>query len=201
VIWPNKSFHRIANAPGELCITPECKKDMGIRNLTIDQIRQRIESFDYSYVQDWSTWVTVRRDYPFDHTPPEFGRILRRWQACRPNAMRRCRADATHEAPYLEDLLNDALSAAAALDGFDLSQANPMNEVVENALQELWAIFRNLSYSGRCRNGLAGVVGISKAVLLITEGRVGPAFDSTKVGTRKWGRWFKYNFALQKKRS
>jgi len=159
-------------------VRPERKKDMGIRNLTIDQIRQRIESFDYSYVQDWSTWVTVRRDYPFDHTPPEFGRILRRWQACRPNTMRRCRADATHEAPYLEDLLNDALSAAAALDGFDLSQANSMNEVVENALQELWAIFRNLSYSGRCRNGLAGVVGISKAALLITEGRVGPAFDS-----------------------
>ena len=64
------------------------------------------------------------------------------------------------------------------MDEFDLGQANPMNEVVENALQELWAIFRNLSYSGRCRNGLAGVVGVSKAVLLITEGRVGPAFDS-----------------------
>jgi hypothetical protein len=92
--------------------------------------------------------------------------------------MRRCRADATHEAPYLEDLLNDALTVAAALDGFDLSQANPINEVVENALEGLWGIFTNLSYSGRCRNGLAGVVGISKAVLLITEGRVGPAFDS-----------------------
>lgn len=92
--------------------------------------------------------------------------------------MRRCQADATHEAPYLEDLLNDALSVATALNGFDLPQGNLINGVVENALQELWAIFRNLSYSGRCRGGFAGVVGISKAVLLITEGRVGPAFDS-----------------------
>jgi hypothetical protein len=150
----------------------------GIRNLTIEQIQQRLESFDQSYVQDWNIWLTVRRDYPLDHTPPEFGRILRRWQACRPNTMRRCQGDATHGAPYLEDLVNDALSAAAALNGFDLAQANLMNKAVENALQELWAIFTNLSYSGRCRNGLAGVVGISKAVLLITEGRVGPAFDS-----------------------
>ena len=156
------------------------KKDMApsIRNLTIRQIQQRIESFDYSYVQDWNIWLTVRRDYPFDHTPPEFGRILRRWQACRPNAMRRCQADATHEAPYLEDLVNDALDAAGALNGFDLGQTNLMDKVIEHALQQLWDIFTNLSYSGRCRNGLAGVVGISKAVLLITEGRVGPAFDS-----------------------
>jgi hypothetical protein len=150
----------------------------GIRNLTIEQIRQRIDSFDRSYVQDWNTWLKVRRDYPFAHTPHEFGRILRKWQACRPNAMRRCQADATHEAPCLEDLVDDALGAAAALNGFNLGHTNLVDKVVEHALQELWAIFANLSYSGRCRNGLAGVVGISKAVLLITEGRVGPAFDS-----------------------
>jgi hypothetical protein len=150
----------------------------GIRNLTVDQIRQRIRSFDDSYVDDWNIWLRVRRDYPFDHTAPEFGRILRRWQACRPNTMRRCRGEASHEAPYLDDLVLRGINVAAALDGFDLRHANAMSQTTEKVLLELWAIFRDLSYSGRCRNGLAGVVGISKAVLLLTEGRVGPAFDS-----------------------
>ena len=39
-------------------------------------------------------------------------------------------------------------------------------------------ILSKLSYQGRARSGLAGVVGISKAVLLLSDGRVGPAFDS-----------------------
>ena len=150
----------------------------GIRNLTVDQIRQRMRSFDQSYVYDWNTWLIVRRDYPLDHTAPEFGRILRRWQACRPNKMRRCSDEATHEAPYLEDLVHSGINVATILNGFDLRHANAMSQATEDALLQLWAIFRQLSYSGRSRNGLAGVVGISKAVLLVTEGRVGPAFDS-----------------------
>ena len=151
---------------------------MGIGNLTVDQVRQRIQSFDQSYVNDWNTWLTVRRYYPLEHAAPEFGRILRRWQACRPNVMRRCHYDATHDAPYLEDLVHKGLAVAAALNGFDLRYANAMSPTTEDALIRLWDIFRHLSYAGRSRHGLAGVVGISKAVLLLTEGRVGPAFDS-----------------------
>jgi hypothetical protein len=78
----------------------------------------------------------------------------------------------------LDDLVLRGINVAAALDGFDLRHANAMSQTTEKVLLELWAIFRDLSYSGRCRNGLAGVVGISNAVLLLTEGRVGPAFDS-----------------------
>lgn len=150
----------------------------GISNLTVDQIRERIQSFDATYVEDWNVWLKVRRDYPLDHAAPELGRILRRWQACRPNTMRRCRVEATHEAPYLEDLALKGISVSSALNGFDLRHVDAMKHADEKALLELWAVFKDLSYSGRCRNGLAGVVGISKAVLLLTEGRVGPAFDS-----------------------
>jgi len=123
-------------------------------------------------------WLRVRRDYPLDHAAPEFGRILRRWQACRPNTMRRCRGEAVHEPPYLEDLVLRGIDVSSALSRFELRHADAINEDDENALLELWTIFKDLSYSGRCRNGLAGIVGISKAVLLLTEGRVGPAFDS-----------------------
>ena len=46
------------------------------------------------------------------------------------------------------------------------------------ALRAMWTVFEQLSYQGKARNGLTGVVGISKAVMLLTDGRVGPAFDS-----------------------
>ena len=150
----------------------------GISNLTADQIRRRILSFDSSYVNDWNTWLIVRRDYSLDHVASEFGRILRRWQACRPNTMRRCRYEDAHGAPYLEDLVLRGIEVSSALRDFDLRHAHAINEATEKALLELWTIFKDLSYSGGCRNGLAGVVAISKAVLLLTEGRVGPAFDS-----------------------
>jgi hypothetical protein len=92
--------------------------------------------------------------------------------------MRRCRGEAVHEPPYLEDLVLRGIDVSSALSRFELRHADAINEDDENALLELWTIFKDLSYSGRCRNGLAGIVGISKAVLLLTEGRVGPAFDS-----------------------
>ena len=150
----------------------------GIRDLTVDQIRRRILSFSPTYVYDWKVWLAVRQDYPFDHTPPEFGRILSSWQACRPNRMRLCRSEATHEPPYLEDLVRNGLAIAGALTEFDLGNPETLTQASEDALLGLWALLQDLSYSGRSRNGLAGVVGISKAVLLLTEGRVGPAFDS-----------------------
>jgi len=43
----------------------------------------------------------------------------------------------------------------------------------EEALTSLWAIFSRLPTSGT-----ASCVGITKAVLLLTDGRIGPAFDS-----------------------
>lgn len=49
------------------------------------------------------------------------------------------------------------------------------------ALDQLWDVFEQLSYHGKSRQGLAGSVGISKGVMLASDGRVGPAFDSSVV--------------------
>ena len=149
----------------------------GIGNLTIGQLRQRILVFDRSYLDDWNAWLDVRRNQP-SNIASEFGRVLRRWQACRPNRMRRCRVDANHEPPYLEDLLSQSHEALTHFDGFKLCNAGAIDQEIERTLTQLWKIFQYLPFSGRARNGLAGVVGISKAVLLLTEGRIGPAFDS-----------------------
>jgi len=157
----------------------------GIANLDVVRFQDRILRFDQSYVGDWQAWVNVlqsQRD-----VASNLGRVLRKWQACRPNRMRRSRAEAEHDPPYLEDLIAQANPSIRALRDFDMRLLASFTQQAQEALDQLWGIFRNLSYKGRSRNGLAGVVGISKAVLLLTEGRVGPAFDSevrSQVGIR-----------------
>jgi hypothetical protein len=91
-----------------------------------------------------------------------------------------------HPAPYIEDLLAAAATHVAALQSFVLGSGNSSTTSEDNAILALWEIFEQLSYpSGNPnrkrpspRQGRAGVVGISKATMLVTDGRVGPAFDS-----------------------
>ena len=146
----------------------------GISDLTIEEFQERVNRFAQQYVDDWNCWLNTQPNA----RPRQIGTILRRWQACRPNRMRRTQAENSHEAPYLEDLVNHATQYIQALQNFDIRDIASFTNQSCAALAELWNIFQNLSYHGRARNGLAGIVGISKAVLLLTDGRVGPAFDS-----------------------
>ncbi|MCX6226123.1 MAG: hypothetical protein NTV01_15455 [Bacteroidia bacterium] len=147
----------------------------GIKNLTIIGFEARINRFDPSYVQDWDSWLNVHPD----QQAAQFGLVLRKWQACRPNRMRRTRIEQIHEPPYLEDLLAEANPYLRILDDFDIRLRESFSREKADALSELWRIFQHLPYQGRALNGLASVTGISKAVLLLTRGRVGPALDST----------------------
>jgi len=155
----------------------------GIANLTVEELQERINRFAQRYVDDWNCWLNTQPNA----RPGQLGIVLRRWQACRPNRMRRTQAENQHDAPYLEDLIERAARHLQVLQNFDVRDNASFSDQKCDALTQLWNIFQNLSYQGRARNGHAGVVGISKAVLLLTDGRVGPAFDSevrTHLGLR-----------------
>ena len=155
----------------------------GIANLNVALFRDRILRFDKAYVRDWQSWVDALQNQR--DVAGNFGRVLRKWQACRPNRMRRVKSETEHDPPYLEDLIADANPSIQALRDFDVRLPGSFTQQAQEALEQLWDVFQKLAYQGRSRNGLAGAVGISKAVLLLTEGRVGPAFDSevrSKVG-------------------
>jgi len=152
-----------------------------IANNTVQEFQRRVQRFNKSYVNDWKAWIAVTDN----HRPAQFGAILRRWKACRPNRMRRTQAEQSHAAPYLEDLIAQSNSFLQALRNFDIRGRASLSSEMRESLEHLWELFQHLSYRGRARNGLAGVVGISKAVLLLTEGRVGPAFDSVVRGHLK----------------
>ena len=175
-----KRFKRVLNefkpSLNELSLyCAENKAMSGIKNLTIIGFEARINRFDPTYVQDWDSWLNVHPD----QQAAQFGFVLRKWQACRPNRMRRTKMDNLHEPPYLEDLLTEANPYLRILDDFEIRQSESLSQEKTHALSELWRVFQNLPYQGRAFNGLASVTGISKAVLLLTKGRVGPALDST----------------------
>src|SRR5690554_1398894 len=147
--------------------------------------------FAQRYVDDWNAWTLT----PPAEKPTQLGIILRRWQACRPNRMRRTMAEDQHPAPYLENLIDQASQHLATLETFEIMEQSSFSIENIEALGNLWNIFKNLSYEGRARGGITGSVGISKAVLLLTDGAVGPAFDSEvrrhlKIGAIKTsGQW------------
>lgn len=146
----------------------------GIQNGTVEEFRARIARFRQTYVDDWDVWLGTAAEA----RPYQLGVTLRKWQACRPNRMRRTRPEAKHDPPYLEDLVARSEQYVQALQAFEMRLAQSFSEEACAALRALWGIFRHLSYEGAAHGGLAGAVGVSKAVLLLSDGRVGPAFDS-----------------------
>ncbi len=158
----------------------------GLRDLSSGQVRKHLEEFAPRYIDDWKAWLSVKSQENVCAVATEFGRILRRWQACRPNRMRRTKLEGGHAGLYLDDLIARAQEPLGALRAFECCSAIAPSH--REALRALWRIFTDLSYLGKARNGHAGVVGISKAVLLLTEGRVGPAFDSKVRGNLKTGK-------------
>ncbi len=144
----------------------------GIANLTVLEFQNKINGFRQIYVQNWDEWRQALRAQ--QNVASTFGRILRRWQACRPNTMRRIQQEARHSAPFLENLLLQSNQHIQELQNFDIRLQVSFSWAACKALEQLWNIFQDLCYGPAQK----GVVAISKAVLLLTEGRVGPAFDS-----------------------
>jgi len=151
----------------------------GLANLTIEEFQDKINNFNSTYAIDWTSWLKFEN---VKHVPQlkarRFGSTLRKWQACRPNKIRGSRFEGDHAPPFLEDLIEEAETALKGFNNINMLPVHINSPEVDELLKNLWHIFKGLSYSGKARNGLTGIVGISKAVLLLTYGRIGPAFDS-----------------------
>jgi hypothetical protein len=72
-----------------------------LRNKTPKQVHDDVSGFALRYVNAWEAWLSAGTEL----RPELFGRIVRKWQATRPRAMRRLRDEAQHDAPFLNDLL------------------------------------------------------------------------------------------------
>jgi hypothetical protein len=140
-----------------------------IRKMTPEQVRAAIDAFSPKYVEDWDAWLAVS---PRGRAKL-FGQTLRKWQATRPRPSRRIRAEARHEPPYLDDLVESAGGPLRVLEDLTVLNVAQRSHQQDEALAVMWDVFSGLTVTGH-----ASCVGITKAVLLLTDGRIGPAFDS-----------------------
>ncbi len=146
---------------------------------SVADIRRRMRGFDDSYKRDWQRWIDVAQSAPLESpaSAERFRDVLRRWQAVRSKTkgrvVRQCRASAVEGDLCIEELLTEASAFVHELGDFSLREAARPTAREERALRFLWDIFRDLPSSGT-----ANAVGITKAVKLVTLGRIGPALDT-----------------------
>jgi hypothetical protein len=140
-----------------------------LSEMTPDEVRRKLTEFTNSYVVDWDVWLQIAES----DRVSKFASILRRWQGTRPVPMTRPKAEASHEPPYIDDVLLEASPHLEALSELTLEDLGFATHVQINALHGLWATFSKLP-----QRDSATCVGITKAIMLMTNGRIGPAFDS-----------------------
>lgn len=140
---------------------------------TSEEVRERIRGFPGRYVNDWSRWLRASRDCDFQAAPiaesaaTEFKRIMSSWQACGRFQPLRC-------ATELQRTLDFATEPLRRMGSADLRCFQAPGELLTDAISDLWRIFEERL----CLKRKASEVGVSKAILLVTKGRIGPAFDS-----------------------
>jgi len=139
-----------------------------LRSMTPREVRDAVNAFSARYVEDWEQWLAVSAG----RRAELFGIILRRWQAARPLVMRRSRSEAMHGPPFLDDLLEMAQGPMRDLGDLTVSTVAQRTAEQDLAMGTLWDLFADLPVAGR-----ATCVGRTKSVLLLTNGRIGPAFD------------------------
>ncbi len=145
-----------------------------LARLNPSEVSHVIGRFKEGYALDWNRWQTLCSTEDL-HSPiivSEFGAILRRWQATRPMPMRRPRNEADHDEPFLDDLVSEALPHLNTLGNQSVRDVENLSPDRYGALTALWNVFYNLPYHGN-----ATCVGITKAIMLLTQGQIGPAFD------------------------
>ena len=138
-----------------------------VSEMNPEEIRQAVAGFAAKYVRDWEEWLST----PASDRVAKLGSILRKWQAGRPYTMRRPRRESRHGPPFLEDLIAQAIPHLRVIKPITLLNVTDVEQ--RDALHGLWNAFKQL-----CLEHPANEVGITKAVLLLTSGKIGPAFDS-----------------------
>lgn len=143
-----------------------------IGTLTSGDVVARVRAFNMRYVQDWRDWLRVSRGCEFlsEEVPievaKEFKRIMGKWQACRPRRLR--------SAFELQRTLAAAVTPLSLIGRSSLRCFESPGRPLVDAMADLWRVFED----GLCEQSKASEVGVTKAILLVTKGRIGPAFDS-----------------------
>jgi hypothetical protein len=150
-----------------------------LSELSADEVRDRMRTFAERYKRDWQKWMDTAGStlLASPAVADQFRNVLRGWQAVRSKSkgrvVRHCRSTVGDGELCMEEMLAEAAVFVQELGDFSLREAAKPTAREERALRFLWEVFRDLPSSGT-----ANAVGITKAVKLVTLGRIGPALDA-----------------------
>ena len=137
-----------------------------LRDKQSEEIGVLIQGFSLRYVTDLSDFATTTAHYGLTspQTAEHLCRLLRKWQACRPSAVRK------DLLPLLTHLAADFTTIATV----DLRTIGHASSNVRAAITRIWLTL----ISQICNNRQMAEVAASKAMLILTNGLLGPALDS-----------------------
>jgi len=142
-----------------------------LRTLTTEQLKDSLRGFNRRFHRDWTCWVAEsQHGLTAPATVSLFQATLKSWNPCRgpKGGVRRSVGSA----------IECTLPHLRALSGVSLrSFVDPSPQQCERILQ-LW----NVLNPSICCNTDAGGVGVSKAIMLLTNGEIGPALDGNVRG-------------------
>lgn len=137
-----------------------------LRNKQKEEVRAIIEGFSLRYVKDLQDFATITKQCGIisSQSANDLSRLLRKWKACRPSSARK------DILPLLTELNTD-LTIISTIDLRNIRQASS-NE--REAIGRIWSTLINHI----CDKRKLTEVAPSKAILILTNGRLGPALDS-----------------------
>lgn len=137
-----------------------------LRNKRREEIRTLIQGFSLRYVPDLGDFATTTAHYGLisRQTAEHLCRLLRKWQACRPSAVRK----------DLLSLLTHLAADFTTIATVDIRTIRHASSNVRTAIDRIWLVL----ISQICNNRQMTEVAASKAMLILTNGRLGPALDS-----------------------
>jgi len=137
-----------------------------LKNQSSNEVRALIKGFSSRYITDVNDFGNIVSSFGFvsSQTADHLRQLLRKWQACRPQAVRR------EVLPLLRHL-NEDFRIIETLDVRNIRNADP-DKIA--AISRIWD-----SLIGQlCVNREIADIATSKAIHILTTGRIGPALDS-----------------------
>jgi len=137
-----------------------------LRNKQKEEVRDLIQGFSFRYVTDLNDFAKSSKQYGFisPETAEHLHQLLRKWQACRPSSVNK------DLLPLLMELDADLTTIAT----IDLRNIRHASSKQREAIARIWSTLINQI----CENRQLAEVATSKTILILTNGRLGPALDS-----------------------
>ena len=136
-----------------------------LRNKQREEVAGLIQGFSLRYVKDLNDFAMVTKQYGLisSQAAKKLRRLIGKWAACRPDKVN------TDFLPLLTELDADLTTIAT----IDLRSVRHASSNERDAIGRIWSVLINQT----CNKQLAEIAA-SKAILILTNGRLGPGLDS-----------------------